>query len=341
VFAFFVGALDLGWSRGLVGAVVSPEGILLLATAGLLLAWRAVAAARAPGPAGARVARVLLSAGGALFLLGVPASFATRDTVGLAVGEGEPVAPGRLAGLPTIRFGEVRVEPRGPGILSKTVSIAARADGHAPVEIGLFPPASLGGWRLSVVTYGYGLGVTWRDDEGAPAVRRVVKLGTLPQREEDAALVQWTPDPNVMMGAGTFPPKLEDLLTPAGTDRHLFLRIEEATIAGARRDLRNPEAYRWLADGPLESAVVFAQAFRGKEKVWEGRVAAGESARWDGGELALEPRVLLWVDLLAVRDPFLAWAGAGLVLLAAGLLLRAGLAVRTVAQRARFRASGS
>lgn len=328
-FAIYAGALDLGWSVGLIGAVASVTGLLLLGGAGLLLAVRAVRAARTPGPVAPRLARALLAAGGALFLVGLPASFATRDTVGFAVAEGERFEPGRLRGAPALRFGEVRVAPRGPGILSKTISIDALPPSGEPVAIGLFPPAALAGWRLSVVRYGYTLGVTWRGDRERP-YQALVKLGTLAPGEEEAALVQWTPEPNVMMGAGTFPPKLEDLL-PAGADRHLFLRLEEATIAGARRDLRDPDAYKWLVDGPLEEVVVFAQAFRGRQKVWEGRIPAGGAAELDGGAVAIAPRVGFWVDLLAVRDPLLPWAGAGLALLAAGAALRAALAVRALA----------
>jgi hypothetical protein len=166
-------------------------------------------------------------------------------------------------------------------------------------------------------------------------------LGTLPHTEEESALVEWTPEANVMMGAGTFPPRLEDLVSPPGADAHLFLRLDAATIAGARRDLRDPDAYRWLVDGRLEDPEFFVQAFRGKEKVFEGKVRGGEGVGFPGGALELEREVLLWVDLLAVRDPLLPWAAAGLALLAAGLLLRGALGVRALAARARFRASGS
>jgi len=340
LFAFYVAAIDLGASRGFIGAVASPVGIALLAGAGVLLAWRAVREARSAGPLARRVARALVSGGGALALVALPASFATREARQLTVGEGQAFEAGRLPGLPAVRFGEVRLAPAGPHLLSKTVSVEAAGDGDAPVRIGLFPPTALGPWRLSVFRFGYAVGVTWLGADEAPIVDAYVMLGTLPHREGDAALVQWTPEANVMMGAGSFPPKLEDLVSPPDADAHLFIRLDEATIAGARRDLRDPDAYRWLVDGRLGSPVFQVEAFRGKEKVFEGKVRGGEPVRFPGGALELQEEVLLWVELLAIRDPLLPWAAGGLALLGAGLLLEAGLALRGLLARARFRASG-
>ncbi len=333
VFVLYAAALDLAAGRGFVAAVASPVGIGLLLGAGVLAAWRAWADGRRPGPWLPRTARALSWGGAALALLATPASFALRDTRGFAVGEGEEIGPG--PGFPRVRFGEVRLAPRGPHLLSKTVSVEAFPEGGEPLELGLFPPRAVGGWRASVVRFGYAVGIVWLGEGGRPIAEGFVKLGTLPRTEEDAALVEWTPEPNVMMGAGTFPPKLEDLVSPPGANAHLFLRLEEATIAGARRDLRDPDAHRWLVDGRLEAPVLYAEVFRGKEKVWEGRLRGGEAARFAGGALGLEREVLLWVDLLATRDPFLPWAGAGLLLLAAGAPLRAAIAVAGLARRAR------
>ncbi len=223
--------------------------------------------------------------------------------------------------------------PRGPHVLSKTVSIEALPEGAAPVSIGLFPPTAVGDYRMSVVRYGYAPGIVWLGPDGAPIVEGWVKLGTMPRREEDTDLVSWTPEPNVMMGAGTFPPKLEDLLSPEGAGAHLFLRLDEAVIAGVRRDLRDPDAYRWLADGRPEDPVFLVQAFRGKEKVFDGRVRGGEAVRFPGGALEIAPEMRIWVDILAARDPWLPWAGVGLAALVAGLALGAALAVASAVRR--------
>jgi hypothetical protein len=332
-FAFYAAALDLGFARGFVMSVASPAGLVLLAAAGVLLGFGAYQAARAPGPLAPRLARMLASGGAALALVAIPASLATRDTRQLQVGEGQELGPG--PGVPPLRFGNVALAPRGPHVLSKTVDVEVFPRGGRPLEVGLFPPHALGAWRATVTRFGYALGVHWAEAGGAPLAEGYVMLGTLPRREEDAALVTFTPTPNVMMGAGTFPPALEDLLSPEHADAHLFLRLDEATIAGERRDLRDPDAYRWLVDGRLEDPVVFAQVFRGEEKVFEGKVRAGDAVTFAGGSLALERDVLLWVDLLAVRDPFLAWAVAGLGLLAAGLLLRVALAAGALVARRR------
>jgi hypothetical protein len=334
LFAFYAAALDLGAGRGFVAAVASPVGLALVLGAGVLLAWRTARSLRVPAPVSARLVRLLVGGGGALALLALPASFATRDARSLTVGEGQEVPAGRLPGLPETRFGAVALAPEGPHVLSKTVAVEAFPAGEAPVRVGLFPPTAVGPWRLSVLRYGYAAGVTWLGERGEEIVQAYVMIGTLPHAAEDAALVTWTPEPNVMMGAGTFPPRLEELVSPGGEARpHLFVRLEEATIAGARRDLRDPDAHRWLVDGRLEDPLFFAQVFRGREKVFEGKVRAGEEIRFPGGALSLEREVLLWVDLVAVRDPLLPLAGAGLLLLGLGLLLAGALRLARLASR--------
>lgn len=332
LFAFYALALDLGRSSGLIGAFASPAGALLLVAAGILFGASAVRAARAPAPPALRGARVLLRAGAALALVALPVSFATRETRSVAAGEGEPFAEG--PGIPALRFGEVTLAPHGPHVLSKTVEIeAVPQDGGAPIRIGLFPPTPVGAWRMSIVRFGYAPGITWLAANGAPLARGHVKLGTLEHTEAEAALVQWTPEPNVMMGAGTYPPKLEDLVSPPGTGAHLFLRLDEATIGGARRDLRDPDAHRWLADGRLEAPVFSAAVLRGGEKLFEGRIRAGESVRFAGGALHVSPDVLLWVDLLAVRDPWMPVVGLGWLLVLVGAVARAGVALVALARR--------
>ncbi|WP_242392773.1 hypothetical protein [Anaeromyxobacter oryzisoli] len=332
-FAFYAAALELGGSIGLVGAVGSPIGLALLGASGLLFLGAAVCAGLAAGPRGLRAARALVLSGLGLSVAALPASLAFRTGGTVAVGEGQTLEPDALQGLPALRFGSVALAPRGPHVLSKTVEIEAEPEGGEPVRIGLFPPTAVAGWRLSVFRFGYAVAVGWAQRSPAPLVDGYVMLGTFPHTAEEAALVTWTPEPNVMMGAGTFPPKLEDLLTPPRSGAHLFLRLEEATIGGKRRDLRDPDAYRWLVDGRLEGAVFHVEALQGKEKLFEGRLRAGESATYPGGAITLGPDVLLWVDLLGTRDPWLAVLGAGLALLAGGVALRSVLAVVGLVRR--------
>ena len=200
----------------------------------------------------------------------------------------------------------------------------------ARVVIGLFPPVRVGGWLLSVYRFGYAPMIEWVGADGRRLGSGRILLGTVPHDDEEARLVTWTPAPNVMMGAGTFPPKLEELVRGGHEDR-LFLRL-----AGERRDLRDPDAYRWLADGRLEQPLFFVQVLRGREKLYEGRIAGGSAARLeDGGLVAIAPDVAIFADLLATRDPWLPVAGAGLALLAAGLVLLAATALRAFVLRTR------
>lgn len=334
VLAFYVAALDLARGEGLVGAVASPPGIALLALAAALFAWSAVRLLRGRDvPAPRRAARALAAAGAALVLVAVPASLVLRDVRTVSVGEGEDLPA--EGGLPAVHVGEIRLAPRGPHLLSKTVDVELQPENEDPVTVGLLPPTSVAGRRWSVFRFGYAPGFSLVDDRGRTVAAGFVKLGTLPQTEEDARLVQWTPETNLMMGAGTFPPRLEDLVSPPGSGWHVFLRVVRARLGSATRDLTEPDAYRWLLDGHPEQPVFFAQVFRGRERVFDGLVRGGETVRFAGGSLALAPELRLWVDLVATRDPWMPVAVAGLGMLAAGAALSAALALRRVTRRRR------
>jgi hypothetical protein len=321
--AWFV-VSEVLYHRGVPQTIATPAATVLgPATCALLLA-SAAAALAAPGPRARRGSRALLLAGAALVLFGLPASLLWRTTETLQVGEGQELPPGALPGLPQLAIGTIALASKGENLLlSKTVAVEARDGEGRRHEVGLWPPARIGGWRLTAQRFGYAPDVTWIGAQGAPVLEGYALLGTFPKTEADAQLVTWTPAPNVMMGVGLYPPDLEDLITPPRSREHLFLRLEEATLAGVRRNLRDPDAQRWLADGRPEAPVWFAQAFRGREKLFEGRLRAGEEARFEGGSLRIGAETVLWAEIQAVRDPWGWLAVAGALALAAGAALGA------------------
>jgi len=322
--------MAVGGGRGLPEIVFSPAGAALVAATGLTLLASAVHAALQEGPAAVRASRALLRAGLALVLVAVPASLSLREVRTVYAGDGEEVRGGD--GLPPLRFGELALASEGRNaLLSKTVEIEATPlddPGARSVRVGLWPPAQVGAWRLSILRYGYAPGVAWRDGAGHPLTEAYVMLGTFPKTEEDASLVAWMPEPNVMMGVGLFPPKTEDLVTPAGKSAHLFLRLEAATLGSARRDLTQPDALLRLADGRPRDPVFFVQVFDGRRAVYQGRLRAGESASFAGGSVELGREVPLWVEIEAVRDPWLPLAITGAALALAGAVARLFAGVR-------------
>ena len=324
--AYAVGAqIALGWGIPEIAARTAGTALGLAASA-LLLASAAAALADPAPPLRERLSLALLRCGAGLLLLGLPASVLWRTTEHLQVAEGQELEAGALPGLPRLRIGAVRLAPKGEiPLLSKAVTVEAHSGGSA-LEIKLWPPALVSGWRLAVQRFGYAPEVQWRDGRGTPLADGWALIGTFPRSDADAALVRWTPPPNLMMGVGLYPPDLEDLLTPPGSPYHLFLRLDEATLAGARRNLRDPEAHRWLADGRPESPVWFVQVFRGREKLFEGQLPAGGEARFAGGAIRLGPDLALWAEVQAVRDPWLWVAVAGAIAaLAGGVLVAAGM----------------
>jgi hypothetical protein len=308
--------------RGLPQTAASPAATVLgVATCVLLLAC-AAGALVAPGTRARRSSRALLLAGSALLLFAPPASLLWRTTETLQIGEGQELQADALPGLPPLSIGAITLASRGENLLlSKTVSVEARDAEGGRHEIGLWPPARVGAWRMAVQRFGYAPEVVWLGAGGVPLLDGYAMLGTFPKTEADASLVTWTPPPNVMMGIGLYPPELEDLLTPPRSRQHLFLRLDEATLAGVRRNLRDADAHRWLSDGRPEAPVWFAQVFSGREKVYEGRLRAGEEARFQGGAIRIGGDLVLWAEVQAVRDPWgwLAVAGAIAVVLGAAL----------------------
>lgn len=331
-FGFLVAFLGLTTGEGLLQAVGSPAGIALLGAAGAALLAGA-AGAIAEGLRPAHLATAAVRGGAALVLLGVPASLLLRESRVHLVVEGEGLAAGQLPGVPELSAGRATILPRGPHLLSKTVELELTPAGAAPVAVATFPPTSLGPWGVTVFRFGYAPALRFTQPDGRVTGEGFVPLGTLPHDAEDASLVEWTPEPNVMMGAGTYPPKREDLV-PVAPGGHVFLRIAEARVGGVRRDLRPPDAHRWLADGRLEDVVFEVLVLRGRERVFSGLVRAGARVETAIGALEIAPEVAVWVELLASRDPFVAWAAAGLALLAAGLSVRALLAIARLFRRA-------
>ena len=321
-FAAYAVTAMVARDRSFPEAALSPPGVVLgLGLVVLLLASALAPLADPRLPPAARAARLALRSGLALMLAGVPASVVTREVHLLQVSEHQDAGPELAPGLGPLRFGPVTVAPRGDGwLLSKTVSIEAARPGGAAFEIGLWPAASLGPWRLTVLRYGFAPEIDWRDGDGRPVAEGYALIGTFPSTEEAERLVAWTPVPRLMLGVGYFPPALEDLLTPPGTRHHLFLRLDEATLGGARRDLRSPEAHRWLADGPAEDPVWWAEVFRGDRRLHAGRLRTGESARFEGGGLRLG-ETARWVEIQAVRDPLRGAPWWGAALAAGGALL--------------------
>lgn len=326
LFVLWAIGMELATSQGFIAAVVSPPGFLLLVLAGLAAL---VAAAAEPfsgrGTAAGRAFGALALAGGGLLLLSPPVSLATRDTRMLKVGEGQELPPGVLPGLPALQVGELELAPDGPIPLSRTVVVPLRTADGEEVRVGLFPPARLAGWRLAVFQFGYAPAVEWFGPDGELLAAGFMMLGTFPKTEEDARLVEWLPKPNVMMGVGTFPPDVEELLTPPGTRWHLHMRLQEATLAGTRRTLADPESYRYVMDGRPSDPTLYIEVFEGTERRFAGTIAGGSGAEFPGGRVHVARELLLWADLQAVRDPFVELFLVGGLLLACGAL--GGLAV--------------
>jgi hypothetical protein len=314
-------AVALGW--GLPQIVLSPAGATLGGGLGALLLVSAAAPLLDQGARPlSRVARALARGGLALVLVGVPLSLFARETHTFLAGEGQDAVTDVAPGLPPLRVDRVDVAPRADGLLlSRSVTAEATlADGRR-VRVPLWPPARVGAWRLAVLRFGLAPGLEWLDPAGEPIAAGFVPLGTLPRSTAEEALVTWLPEPALMLGVGYYPPKLEDLLPADGGRRHLFVRIVSAELGGVRRDLTDPSAHAWLADGRPERAELLVRELVGTRATFEGHVRAGDTARLPSGTLFVAPETRLWVEIQAVWDPWALLAAAGLAALAAAAVL--------------------
>lgn len=327
----------------LPSALFSPAGLFISGAAGILMTASAVSFLAGAGGSGgaplpARLARALLWMGLALCFAGLPRSFAKRAVYAFAVGEGQTIPAGYREGLPELRFGPISIAPAGDNIfLSKRVNIEMSymtiMGAVKTLRVGLFPPARAGSWRLSINKFGYAPFLEWKGPDGATIRKSWIMLGTFQHTQEEASLVRWTPAPNLMLGVGYYPPKIEDLIRLPGEPYYLFVRIEEAAINGRRRDMRSPNAYRFMADGRLENPEYLVKVFRGAEKIYDGRVKPGENVVFPGGSVTLSKEVLLWVEIQAVLDRWLSCVEAGAAMIAGGALL--GIAAGIAARRRR------
>jgi hypothetical protein len=329
--AAYAVAMELGAGWGLPQVALSPVGVGLGVLLVLALAAGALAALLdVQAPAGARWPAALVRGGLALLLLGLPLSLVGRTERVIPVAEDDL---GQVAGLPGLsirRFGQVQIAPAGENfLLSKAISIELEREDGSRHRVGLWPPTLLGAWRLAVLRYGFAPGIDWRDERGAVIAQGFQLLGTLPRTPAEEALVSWTPEPNVMLGVGLYPPRVEDLLTPTGSEAHLFLRLQRAALGGVPRTVADPSAYRWLADGRAAEPEWHAEVFAGSRRLFAGAVQPGVPVRYPDGSLLIVPKLRYWVELQAIWDPFLYLAAAGAGLLLVGASARTILRIRS------------
>ena len=98
-------------------------------------------------------------------------------------------------------------------------------------------------------------------------------------------------------------------------ERRFSIEFERRDADGGPRSVLVPrEARIWQSI----LAPIYLQLFEGRERRFEGPVRAGQTLRFEGGQITVAPELLLWAYLQAVRDPFVELFLAGGALLLAG-----------------------
>lgn len=330
MFFVYIMIMNVTGGKNLPTVLMSNAGMIFSGIVSFLFASGAVSIItyRGSGNSGPRVskfARGLVWLGIAMLLLGVPRSISEKERKVFRVAEFQGRDPNFLKGLSEIDFGRVTLASKGDNVLlSKKVDVEARVsmlEGYKLFHIKLFPVTRIGQWRLTVNQYGYAPFLEWMGPDGKPVVNSWIMLGSFPRQYGDSKLVDWIPPINLMLGVGYYPPARDDIFSIPGNPHRVYIRMEEATIKGVRRNLTDPEAHRFLSDGKPENPRYLIEIFKGNKRVLKKHLNAGEVARFPGGELRLSNNVLLWAEIQADRNPWIMAVGVGLYTLTAGLLL--------------------
>ncbi len=199
---------------------------------------------------------------------------------------------GALAGLASTRLAVSDITATyqgGTQLTDVSAVLTVRRPGEPPDQrfVSVNVPVDVGGFQLTVRSYGYAPELRAVDGAGDVRAAGNVMLHLLPPGTEDAVV-----------------------LTRGGTLRLRFFPdhvIQDGRDATRSMFPENPVlAFRW---------------YEGGELVAEGRVRRGEEARVAGHRVAF-PDFARWLDLVVARDPGVPWFTAGSLLAAVGLAVR-------------------
>lgn len=276
-------------------------------------------------------ARCFLWIGTAMLVTAIPRCIVGEGTEVVQVGEKQYVEANYLEGLSELQFGDITLETKGYNILlSRRVDIKTTVStltGDKEYNIGLYPATRIGPWRFTINKFGYAPFVDWQDEDGNQVIKNWVMLGTFPRMAMDVDIVDWIPVINLMLGVGYYPPARDDIITIGTSPYRVYIRIEEATINGVVHDMRDPDAHVFLTDGKLENPKYYVKIFKDNEVVYEKRLEPGEMAVFPGGQLRLSSNIMLWVELQAQKNSWLAYVKAGFYSLFIALLMSLALFV--------------
>lgn len=302
--------------------------ILMLVSAGAF-----ALSARAGGRIRA-AARVFLWVGAAMVIAAIPRSISDEGKKVFKANEFQTTQSNHLEGLSELRFGRVTLRSRGSNaLLSKSVEIDTKVtmlDGDRMHRVGLFPATRVGPWRLTVNKFGYAPYMEWMDAKGNPVIDNWIMIGAAPRMIDDMGVIEWAPTVNLMLGVGFYPPLMDDVFGRMDNPYRVYVRLQEATIAGKRRDMTDPEAHVFLCDGRPESPIYLVRIFKEEKKIYDKKIKAGEKIVFPGGSLRLSSNVMLWVEIQAQKNNWLMPVMPGFMFMIISLALAALSALITM-----------
>lgn len=272
-------------------------------------------------------ARIFLWAGGAMVIVAIPRSINDEGKKVFKANEFQIIPANYLEGLSELSFGRVALRSKGSNaLLSKSVSIDAKAamlDGDRMFRIGLFPSTHIGPWRLTVNRFGYAPYLEWKDPKGNSVIDNWIMIGAAPRMIDDMGLIEWVPSINLMLGVGFYPPVRDDVFGQMENPHRVYVRLQEATIAGKRRDMTDPEAHAFLCDGRPENPMYLVRIFKEEKKIYDKKIKAGEKIVFPGGSIRLSSNVMLWVEIQAQKNNWLKLVMPGFMLMIISMALAA------------------
>ncbi len=237
-------------------------------------------------------------AGWLLALGGLLLSVNTRQSYERMLCEGQTL---RLHGLSLTLRGVTVHENPGGVFLSKSVQARLESNG-AHTTIHLFPPKKISGFFTQTTGFGFAPHVDIRNAEGNVLFSGYVLLGSFSERKTEALLPAKQKAPQVMMGVGYFPPKIEGAFKLPGSPVHFYVKIVSGNIKGKRYAFKGADYYVPLMKGRLESPQYYLGIFNGKKTLYLGPAETNRKIPFKGGTITLSEKLRYIVGIKVAHD---------------------------------------
>lgn len=155
---------------------------------------------------------------------------------------------------------------------------------------------------MQTTAIGFAPRVDIRNAKGTVLFSGYVLLGSFSGRETEALVPVKQKAPQVMMGVGYFPPKIEGAFKLPGSPVHFYIKIVSGNIKGKRYGFKGADYYVPLMKGRLESPHYYLGIFNGKTPIYLGPAETNRKIPFKGGTIVLSDNLRYTVGIKFAKD---------------------------------------